>query len=115
MLLHFSSIFFRIRSANVCLLSLNVGCNLDDVHGCVVDGGDGSTDGAEETSVSSTPSVALSLECNFCSCVHSLVAFEWSHRRKSYAIFEAIFLNPMLVPVRVRTEFIFFQKKKIEK
>lgn len=26
-------------------------------------------------------------------------SYELSHRRKSYAIFEAIFLNPMLVPV----------------
>lgn len=43
----------------------------------------------------------ISPKCNLCSCVHSLVAFEWSHRRKSYAIFEAIFLNPMLVPAQI--------------
>lgn len=65
-------------------------CNLDDVHGCV-DGDDDNIDAF---------GALISSKCNFCSCVHSLVEFEWSHRRKSYAIFEAIFLNPMLVPAQ---------------
>jgi hypothetical protein len=41
---------------------------------------------------------ATSVEVPRCDEVDDDFGFESSHRRRSYAIFDAIFLNPMLVP-----------------